>query len=156
MLANGRKIDIDEYIYPINSKKLTGLDGGELFVMQATDTSSYDCDSYFEKLSRVDLGMPQYNKEKNPITLLLKEIDERYSPDFILIDSRAGIHDIGGITLTKYTDNAILVFYGNEQNMFGLKFVLPKIIKEDIPFYLINSPVPLSEEAEEERLKYLA
>lgn len=153
---SGNKIDIDQYIYPITSKKLTGLDGGELFVMQATNTNDNRCDDYYQKLSRVDFATPQYDKNENPIELLLNSIDNRYSPDYILIDSRAGIHDIGGITLTKYTDEAVCIFYGNEQNIFGMNFVLPIIVKERIPFYLINSPVPLSEEeAEEEKSIYL-
>jgi MinD-like ATPase involved in chromosome partitioning or flagellar assembly len=150
------QIDIDEYIYSITSKKLTGLSGGELFVMQATNTNDMKCDEYFQKISRVDFATPQYTKSKNPVELLLNSIDKRYSPDYILIDSRAGIHDIGGITLTKYTDEVVCIFYVNDQNIFGMNFVLPIIVEENIPFYLINSPVPLSEEeAEEERNIYL-
>lgn len=150
------RIDIDEYIYSVTSKKLTGLSGGELFVMQATKTNEMKCEEYFEKLSRVDFATPQYDKDENPIKLLLSSIDSRYSPEYIFIDSRAGIHDIGGITLTKYTDEAVCIFYGNDQNIFGMNFILPIIAKGEIPFYLINSPVPLSEEeAEEEKNIYL-
>lgn len=155
-LGSDVKIDIDEYIYSVTSKKLTGLAGGELFVMQATNTNNTNCEEYFEKISRVDFATPQYDKENNPVEALLKSLDKRYAPDFILIDSRAGIHDIGGITLTKYTDEAVCIFYGNEQNIFGMNFVLPIIVKEKIPFYLINSPVPVSEEeAEEEKNIYI-
>lgn len=150
------EIDIDNYIYPIKSKRLTGLAGGELFVMQATNTKYNGCEEYFQKLSRIDFATPQYDKKENPIEMLLKSIENRYSPDYILIDSRAGIHDIGGITLTQYTDEVVCIFYGNEQNIFGMNFVLPIIAKQGIPFYLINSPVPLSEEeAAEEKNIYL-
>lgn len=151
-----KHIDIDEYIYPITSKKLTGLSGGELLVMQAVNTSQQDCDHYFDKLSRIDFGMPQFTHEGSPVDLLLQEIDRRYKPDYIFLDSRAGIHDIGGLALNRYTDMACLVFYGNEQNMFGLQFVLPKLVEQEISFCLINSLVPLSEEeAEEERYIFI-
>lgn len=152
------KIDIDEYIYPITSKRLTGLTGGELYVMQATRTTSADTDidNYFEKLSRIDFSTPIFEDKNNPVQFLLEKVDSRYNPDFIFIDARAGIHDIGGLTLNRYTDEAVCVFYGNKQNMFGLNFILPKIIERNIPFYLINTPVPLSEEeAEEEKNYYL-
>lgn len=156
MNYNISEIDIDNYIYPIKSKRLTGLDGGELFVMQATNVSENVAEEYFQKLSRIDFGTPQYDKNGNPIEMLLKSIDERYSPDYIVIDSRAGIHDIGGITLTQYTDEVVCIFYGNDQNIFGMNFVLPIIAKQNIPFYLINSPVPVSEEeAEEEKSLYI-
>lgn len=154
--GENKEIDIDEYIYSVKSKKLTGLLGGELFVMQATKTGYDDCEEYFQKLSRIDFATPQYEKTGNPVELLLKSIDKRYKPDYILIDSRAGIHDIGGIMLTKYAHEVVCIFYGNEQNMFGLNFILPRIIEDEVPFYLINSPVPLSEEeAEEERNIYI-
>lgn len=156
MNYNISEMDIDNYVYPIKSKRLTGLDGGELFVMQATNVVENVAEEYFQKLSRIDFGTPQYDKNGNSIEMLLKSIDDRYSPDYIVIDSRAGIHDIGGITLTQYTDEVVCIFYGNDQNIFGMNFVLPIIAKQNIPFYLINSPVPVSEEeAEEEKSLYI-
>ena len=148
------EIDINEYVYSVNNKKLIGHTGGEVLVMQAANLQKGKVDDYYNKLSRIDFNMPKYLDKENPIEKLLVLLKEEYHPDFIFIDSRAGIHDIGGLALLRYSDEVVPVFYGNEQNMLGLKFILPKIIEFDIPFYLINSPMPASEEEAEVELEY--
>ena len=151
--SNG-EIDINDYVYPVSNKKLIGLSGGELIVMQAASLENRNVDDYYNKLSRIDFNMPKYMESDNAIQALIQQIQSTFEPDFIFIDSRAGIHDIGGITLFRCSDEVVPVFYGNEQNMLGLKFVLPKLIKLDIPFYLVKSPMPVSEEEAETELNY--
>lgn len=146
-------LDINDYVYSVNNKKLIGLTGGELLVMQAANLQDGDVESYYNKLSRIDFNMPKYLDDKNAITNLLEHLKNQYQPDFIFIDSRAGIHDIGALTLLKYSDEVVPVFYGNEQNMLGLKFIMPKLVNLNIPFYLINSPMPVSEEESDIELK---
>ncbi len=150
---NGR-IDLNEYVYSFSSKELLGMNGGELYVMHAANLSLEDYEKYYNKLSRIDFNMPKFYKQENPINYLFKEINNQYQPDYILIDSRAGIHDIGGLTLFNYSDEVVALFYGNEQNMIGLNFVLPKLCKQNIPFYLINTPVPILEEVAAEEIEY--
>lgn len=148
------QIDLSEYCYSFTSKELLGMNGGELLVMQAANLSLNDYEKYYNKLSRIDFNMPKFSKKDNPIGCLFKQINAQYHPDYILIDSRAGIHDIGGLTLFNYSDEVVALFYGNEQNMIGLNFVLPKLCKQNIPFYLVNTPVPVLEEAAEEEIEY--
>lgn len=145
-------LDINDYLYPVSDKKLVGLAGGELLVMQAANLETGDVNEYYNKLSRIDFNMPKYLEDENTIKELIKSLKERFNPDFIFIDSRAGIHDIGGLTLFRYSDEVVPIFYGNQQNMLGLKFILPKLVQLDIPFYLVNSPMPVSEEDGEEEL----
>lgn len=147
-------LDINEYIYPVTSKQLTGLSGGELLVMQAANLKAGNHEEYYNKLSRIDFNMPKFSYNENPIENLIKLLSEKYHPDFILMDSRAGIHDIGGLMLLKYSDEVVPVFYGNEQNMIGLRFVLPKLIQLEMPFYLVNSPMPTADEEAEEELNF--
>lgn len=147
-------IDMDEYTYSFTSKELLGLDGGELFVMQAANLSVNNIEAYYEKLSRIDFNTPQFKEEDNPVSCLFGRLNDQYHPDYILIDSRAGIHDIGGLTLFRYSDEVVALFYGNEQNMIGLNFVLPKLCQQGIPFYLINTPVPVLDEAADEEIGY--
>lgn len=151
---NRESMDINDYIYSINNKKLTGLSGGELLVMQAANLENRNVDDYYNKLSRIDFNMPKYMEEENAIQDLIAQIQCSLDPDYIFIDSRAGIHDIGGIALFRCSDEVVPVFYGNEQNMLGLRFVLPKLITLDIPFYLINSPMPLAEEEADTELNF--
>lgn len=147
-------LDIDEYVYTIQDKSLKGSEGGELYVVPASNINDDSTDLYLEKMGRIDFNTPKYNEKGNPISNLINQLNERYEPDFIFIDSRTGIHDVGGLTLTQYTDIAFLLFYGNKQNMSGLKMVLPKVIKADVPFYLINSPVPNSDEESRDVIEY--
>lgn len=147
-------LDLDDYIYPVVSKNLLGMTGGELLVMQAADLSDHDYENYYTKLSRLDFNGPVFMSGYNPINRLLENINRQYAPDYIFIDSRAGIHDIGGLALLNYSDEVVALFYGNEQNMLGLKFVLPRLVKIDVPFYLVNTPVPVLEEAAEEEITY--
>lgn len=154
--ANKEQIDINEYMYAVTDKSLLGMAGGELYVMQAANLTNGEYEKYYSKLSRIDFNMPKYMNENGPIQALLKALEKQYTPDYILIDSRAGIHDIGGLTLLNYSDEVVALFYGNEQNMLGLRFVLPKLAAAEIPFYLVNTPVPVLEEAaQEETMCYL-
>lgn len=139
-------LDLNEYIYSVKSSELTGLSGGEVLVMQAGNLNLDNYDQYYNKLSRIDFNMPKYEGNSSPILHLLTGIDASFHPDFIFLDARAGIHDIGGITLMRYSDAVAPVFYGNQQNMLGLQFVLSRLVRASIPFYLIHSPVPLAEE----------
>lgn len=139
-------LDIDEYVYTIQNKELIGSAGGKLYVVPAASINEDNSDSYLEKMGRIDFNTPSYSNENNPISRLLSQLNERYKPDFILLDSRTGIHEVGGLTLTQFTDISFLLFYGNQQNMSGMKMVLPKVIDAKVPFFLINSPVPNSEE----------
>ncbi|EDL65727.1 tyrosine-protein kinase family protein [Bacillus sp. SG-1] len=148
------KLDIDEYVYPILNKELTGSAGGKLYVVPAANANEDNSDSYLEKMGRIDFNTPNYSNENNPISKLLSQLNERYKPDFIFLDSRTGIHEVGGLTLTQFTDISFLLFYGNKQNMSGMKMVLPKVIEANIPFFLINSPVPNSEEEATEVKEY--
>lgn len=146
------QIDLGEYTYPVSSKELLGMDGGELFVMQAANLSVNGHEKYYNKLSRIDFNMPKFYEQENPVSLLFERINAQYRPDYILVDSRAGIHDIGGLTLFNYSDEMVALFYGNEQNMIGLNFVLPRLCRQDIPFYLINTPVPALEDVAKEEI----
>ncbi|MCI9533387.1 MAG: AAA family ATPase [Lachnospiraceae bacterium] len=147
-------INMDEYVYSVTSKELLGMNGGELLVMQAANLSVDNYDNYYNKLSRIDFNMPKFYDQKNPIRYLFERINTQYQPDYILIDSRAGLHDIGGLTLFSCSHEVVMLFYGNEQNMIGLNYVLPKLCNGNIPFYLINTPVPVLEDAAREEVEY--
>lgn len=150
--VNQEHIKLDEYMYAVTDKSLLGMAGGELYVMQAANMIDSEYEKYYSKLSRIDFNMPKYMNENGPIQVLLKKLEKQYAPDYILIDSRAGIHDIGGLALLNYSDEVVALFYGNEQNMLGLKFVLPRLVAAELPFYLINTPVPVLEEATQEEV----
>ncbi|MDD2739694.1 MAG: tetratricopeptide repeat protein [Methylomonas lenta] len=70
----------------------------------------------------------------------------QYQPDYVLIDSRTGLSEIGGIATHQLADIVVLVFNLNQQNLVGAKRVFDSIrqkapLQPDI--ILTASPVPV-------------
>lgn len=77
------------------------------------------------------------------------------SYDFVLIDSRTGITDIGGICTIHLPDVLVLMFTTNEQSLDGVKEVMRLAQKQhqDLPFdrrYLLGVPIPSRDESRTE------
>ncbi len=139
-------INIDEYLYPVGEYCHVNQYGGEIYVLPAVGTAAQnDVEAYRKNLMRFDMDVPAYEEEKTPIDLLLSKIDSFLKPDYIFIDTRSGIHQIGGITLTRYSDLALLFFYGNRQNIEGMRMTIPVLKNSETAFLLINSKVPVNE-----------
>ncbi|MDI9869537.1 MinD/ParA family ATP-binding protein [Flectobacillus roseus] len=137
------KLSIDDYYFVKNEQILVGSNGGELVIVPAISTDSSSADSYIDKLSKANI---KYGFGKDYIPdLFLKSLETKVKPDYILIDTRTGINDVGGLVFNRYAQNIFLIFYGNQQNMFGLESILPELKQlneKDVKFYLVNSPVP--------------
>ena len=153
----GDDLQIDEYLYPVSDYCAVSQEGGEIYVLPAYGKIvQKDSELYRKCLMRFNLDMPTYMGENTPIDELLKKIDVFIKPDYIFIDTRSGLHQIGGITLSRYSDMAVLFFYGSQQNAEGMKMVLPILKKNGTPFVLVNSKVPANDEvAEVEKRIYL-
>lgn len=140
------EINIDEYLYPVGEYCRVNQYGGEIYILPAVGTAAQnDIEVYRKNLMRFDMDVPAYEEEKTPIDVLLSKIDSFLRPDYIFIDTRSGIHQIGGITLTRYSDLALLFFYGSRQNIEGMRMTLPILKSSGTPFLLINSKVPVNE-----------
>lgn len=147
-------IDFSGYYFTLTQQDLVGSNGGELIIIPATHTD-FDAErttNYIDTLSKINL---QYDStEEYPPDFLFKAIDSKLAPDFILIDSRTGVNDIGGIMLNRYPDATFMFFYGNQQNMFGLQSLSSRIDTKRSQVYLINSPVPRDAKAGDEEKAY--
>ena len=140
------EMNIDEYLYPVGEYFHINQYGGEIYILPAVGTAAQnDIESYRKNLMRFDMDVPVYEEEKTPIDMLLSKIDSFLKPDYIFIDTRSGIHQIGGITLTRYSDLALLFFYGSRQNIEGMRMTLPILKSSGTPFLLINNKVPVNE-----------
>ncbi len=147
-------LNINDYYFSITDQELIGTNGGELIVIPAASTDQESANDYIDKLSKIDFKL--YPKKQYLPDIFFKNIQEKLKPDFIFIDSRTGINEIAGILLKRYSSLIFLVFYGNQQNMFGLESVINVIKNDKIPFQLLNSPVPIQEtEKNEERNFYI-
>ncbi len=140
------EINIDEFLYPVGEYCRVNQFGGEIYIFPAVGMAAQDdVEAYRKNLMRFDMDVPAYEEERTPIDVLLSKIDSFLKPDYIFIDTRSGIHQIGGITLTRYSDLAILFFYGSRQNIEGMRMTLPILKSSNTPFLLINSKVPVNE-----------
>lgn len=147
-------LDLSDYYYTINRQDIVGSNGGELIIFSAGQFSGEE-NLYMSKFSK--LNSIFQTGSNSLIDKLISEIELKLAPDSILIDTRTGLNDWGGLFLTRYAKNAFLFFYGTPQNMFGLETLLPNLKQQSsLKFYLVNSPVPQLEElANQEKGFYL-
>ncbi|MDD2230025.1 MAG: hypothetical protein PHY48_11495 [Candidatus Cloacimonetes bacterium] len=73
-------------------------------------------------------------------------IARRFKPDYVLVDSRTGLTDVGGICTLHLPDLVVMLFGLNDQNIKGIAAVAKTIREADgggIPqLYYVASPVP--------------
>lgn len=149
------KLNIDDYYFVRNEQILVGSNGGELIIVPAIATDSNSAESYIDKLSKANIKYG-FGKDYTP-DLFLKTLESKISPDYILIDTRTGINDVGGLVFNHYAQNIFLIFFGNQQNMFGLESILPELKQlheKGVKFYLVNSPVPQNPTDAETEINY--
>ena len=146
--------ELEDFYFEINDTEIVGSEGGKLIIIPAGITAEEYANSYLEKMSRIDLNSDIYRSNESPIKKLFELISDKFAPDFIFVDSRTGINDIGGLTLTSFSDMGVLFFYGNQQNMFGLRIIVPVLKELGLKILLVNSPVPLNTTDREEEIDY--
>ena len=150
-----KKLSIDDYYFVKNEQILVGSNGGELIIVPAIATDSKSAESYIDKLSKANIKFG-FGKDYIP-DIFLKTLEDKVKPDFILIDTRTGINDVGGLVFNRYAQNIFLIFFGSQQNMFGLESILPELKQlnqKDVNFYLVNSPVPQNSTDAETEINY--
>ena len=115
-------INIDKYIVNLNSQISSS---GSLSIMPA---GLFD-NEYAKRVN--DFDWEEFYKDWRGygfVEFLKKQFRKR--ADLILVDSRAGITDIGGICTLQLTDLVVLLFSLNEQNISGTKTIIKNIINK--------------------------
>ncbi len=113
-------IDIEEYLIDIisdNSNKgfLKILPAGKLDDEFAKKVNNFDWQDFYDKWN--GYGIIEYIKAQ------LEDLS-----DYVLIDSRTGITDIGGICTKQLPNLVILCLIYNSQNIFGIESIAKKIL----------------------------
>jgi MinD-like ATPase involved in chromosome partitioning or flagellar assembly len=134
--------DVCDFIYksPVQGIK------GELWVMPAGGHAAH----YDEHFKSVDWNR-LYEEEDGFI--LFEDLKAQWSDsvrlDYVLIDSRTGHTDIGGICTRQLPDAVVLLFFPNEQNRRGLETVIKQIrdeetgpLKKSIDLHFVMANVP--------------
>lgn len=145
--------NIKDFITPIDfeNKKLRNID-----LLAAGNTSSQQ---YWRKLAMIYWGSMFYDKNSQGVSFFLDlkaKIEKELSPDFLLIDSRTGITDISGITMSILADEIVLFCANNRENKTGITQIINTIsnpsnnFKNVAPkFHVILSRIPFIEKASE-------
>lgn len=102
---------------------------------------------YMEKLARIDLQAITSGETNDVIHDLLNEMAGReLKLDFILVDARAGFHDIGGIALTKIAHGAVLFGVHSEQTWAGLGHAIRRVANHNgerpLPVVMVHALAP--------------
>ncbi|HWK06623.1 MAG TPA: AAA family ATPase [Puia sp.] len=146
---------ISDFIFPLDM----GKNKSPLFLLPAGNVGSPE---YWKKLSSINWYELLYeNSNGMGFFLDMKDkIRKEIQPDFLLIDSRAGISEMSGISISLFADEVVIVAVNNKENLEGARKIIQSITKEEnllidlppkitlvlsrIPF--TNSPIDRSKE----------
>ncbi|MEN8219777.1 MAG: ParA family protein [Pseudomonadota bacterium] len=116
----------DDYVYEI-SKIYSG--DGEICLLPAGNIfDDLDRSDYLEALARLDIHSTSTIVEQFKDVII--DINQKYEPDVILIDSRTGFNDIFGIIANKLSNTIVGFFGNNTQNKPGLHFFLDTLLRK--------------------------
>ena len=109
---------------------------------------------YFSKVRNLDLNA-FYSEKKGGFFLEALRDEWKKTYDFILIDSRTGITDIGGVCTIQLPDILVLLFTANEQSLRGIIDVSEKALRarQRLPLArlnLVSIPIPAKFDSDEE------
>ena len=79
-------------------------------------------ENYLSKLARIDFQGYQPNSLSESLKSLLEDIDKAYpDTDYILLDARAGFHDLGGVTLGRIPHGDVLFGSHSDPSWSGIQ-----------------------------------
>lgn len=91
--------------------------------------------SYVERVARLDYLGSAATPTASPVAAALCAILKLVKPDYdvILIDARAGVHDLGGLAMLDMSHATVIVFRPDQQALAGLDIVLPTFARRRPP-----------------------
>lgn len=107
----------------IATSPLAETSEGVIRVVTAAGGSEQD---YIAKLSRVYMDVEQDRKQldfAHRLAKMLQQLEAQEKPDIVLLDSRAGIHDIAAIAITRLTDIAFLFAINTPQTWQAYRYL---------------------------------
>lgn len=142
-LGSGKAPLVEDYVFESWG---VGKDGGGLWIMP----SGAHHESYARTFAHIDWGVLY---EQHDGYLLFEDLKEQWKaflqPDYVLVDSRTGYTDVGGICTRQLPHAVVLLFFPDPQNLRGLTKVVRDIRAErtgprskaiDLHFVMSNVP----------------
>lgn len=105
--------------------------------------------SYVEKIARLDY-VGHTHQGDSPVAralgVLLKQIKSTHDPDWILLDARTGIHDLGGLAMHALAHIDVLIARSGRQAREGLELCLEALGRrrdpDDLLTLIVHALVP--------------
>lgn len=124
---NHESIDMEDYLIQITDPVLTSEIEGKMFLIPSGVIDS----DYLQKLARIDFQDTVPGSLKNRICQLMNDAVARISQfckiDYILLDARAGFHDMGGIVTTQIPHGVVVFGKDSKQSWQGMRLVINAI-----------------------------
>lgn len=115
---------------------------------------------YWSKLARINWHELFYLKDAKGVQIFMElkaRICDELNPDFLLVDSRTGITEMGGVATTLFADELICLLLPTAENMEGARAVLRSLRRSrremegtDLEILLAVSRVPVIRTPEKE------
>ncbi|MDE0519116.1 MAG: hypothetical protein OXH71_00170, partial [Candidatus Dadabacteria bacterium] len=134
--------EVEKYVF---SSPTEDSSDGKLWLMPAGNRN----EKYADRLNSINWRKLYSEKDGY---LLLEDLKAQWKnhlgPDYVLIDSRTGHTDEGGICTRQLPDAVVCLFFPNRQNLIGLTRVVNRIREESpkgknsITLHFVTSNVP--------------
>lgn len=85
---------------------------------------------YWQKLARINWHDLFYSPEAKGVPFFLElkaQVESEFRPDYLLVDSRAGVTEMGGVATTLLADSVICLLLYSRENLDGAREVLRSI-----------------------------
>jgi MinD-like ATPase involved in chromosome partitioning or flagellar assembly len=136
--ASGRgTIDMAPYLKQVDDPKLTEGMTGSIYIIPAGNVDEH----YVQKLGRIDYQDIVETGMSNHLSCLIENAvnfihNGGYPLEYILLDARAGFHDMGGVVTAHLPHGAVLFGKNNTQSWNGLRQVIQALA------YTQRDPLP--------------
>ncbi len=148
-LQGGPPQDLDEYCYAVpspdtNPSSDTNTDNqGQLWVMPAGRHGEPHYQNFLEK----EMNWQEFYSEHEGWQVmenLRGHLVDAFAPDYVLMDARTGLTEVGGLVTHQLADVVVLLFGLNDQNLSGTETVYRSLGRCDSQpkRVLVASPVP--------------
>ena len=115
---------LEPYVIPVD---LSSSFKGSINLMPA---GKIPCTDYWRRLARINWHELFYSDQAEGIPFFLEfkeRIERDYAPDFLLVDSRTGVTEIGGVATSLWPDRLVCLLLNNRENLEGARAVLRSI-----------------------------
>lgn len=118
-------MDIAEYYHVCDDPQVIGPNGEPIYVVPAGTLDPW----YLEKLARVNYESlyrtaAETDGDESPLHALLRALRSRLDPQLVLVDARAGLHDLGALSLSGMAHLQVLLGLHSEQSWQGLSLAI--------------------------------